>query len=126
MDTTLKQTMMPTQLLHLSVDVEMPSQVASNKQYIQEAIEFLLQNYSLAFGGGLPEQILQNLGIYKDISKENITVKSDALPTNEWEKMLERLGQDAMSPEEVIDFDKSRKEFRENFAMRDVMADETK
>jgi len=40
--------------------------------------------------------------------------------TNEWEKMLERLGQDAMSPKEITEFDKSRQEFRENFIMRDV------
>ena len=42
--------------------------------------------------------------------------------------MLERLGQDAMSPKEITEFDKSRQKFRDNFIMRDVdvMDDETK
>ena len=124
METTLKQTLMPTQLLHFSVDIEMPRQVKFNQESIQEAFKLLLQNYSQAFGASSPEQILHNLGIHQT----KITDSSDALPANGWEKMLERLGQDAMSPKEITEFDKSRQKFRDNFIMRDVdvMDDETK
>lgn len=79
-----------------------------------------MQNHSQAFCSHSAEQILLNLGI-KDESKslETSSQSRISLP-NEWEQMLRRLKQPPMTSEQRKNFDESRKEFRENFLMRDA------
>ncbi len=110
----------PTQTLHLAVDIEIQNQTKFNQQSIEKAIKLLLQNHSQAFCSHSAEQILLNLGI-KDESKslETSSQSRISLP-NEWEQMLRRLKQPPMTSEQRKNFDESRKEFRENFLMRDA------
>ncbi|OAD19969.1 hypothetical protein THIOM_004362 [Candidatus Thiomargarita nelsonii] len=108
MENTIEQNI-PTQTLHLAVDIEIPSKTEFNQQTIQQVIKLLLQNHSQAFCSNSPEQILQNLG-----------VKDETSSPNEWEQMLQRLKQPPMTLEQRKIFDESRQEFRENFFMPDI------
>jgi hypothetical protein len=91
MENTIEQSI-PTQTLHLAVDIEIPSQAEFNQQTIQQAIKLLLKNHS----------------------------QSETSSPNEWEQMLRRLKQPHIPLEQRKIFDESRQEFRENFFMRDI------
>jgi hypothetical protein len=108
------------QRLHLSVDIEMPPQVKFNQQIVQQTIELLLQNYYQAFDGHSPEQILHNLGIKKNTDLLDFSSQSESSSPNKWKKMLQRLQEHSLTPDELKHFNQARQEFRDNFVMRDV------
>ncbi|MDM8561180.1 hypothetical protein [Candidatus Parabeggiatoa sp. HSG14] len=121
MEKTIEQATMPTQVLHFSVDIEMPIQTQFNQQSIQKAIMLLLQKYHQAFSENSPEKILHNLGFKNETTQLDTPTQSDTSSPNEWEQMLQRLKQPPMTLEERKKFDSARQEFRENFIMRDII-----
>jgi len=122
MKKNIEPTTTPTQVLHLSIDIEMPLQTKFNQQSIQKAIRLLLQKCPQAFSDNSPEKILHNLGIKNETTILDTPTQLDtSSPPNEWEQMLQRLKQPSMTLENRKEFDKARQEFRENFIMQDTI-----
>jgi len=101
-----------SETLCLSVNLDVPSTVVNvNQEYIQEAIRIIFKNHPQALDVKSPEEVLQKLGFDFPTKK------------GKWTNFIERLEQHAMGKEAGKAFDEGRKEFRDNFVMKNPFSD---
>lgn len=107
-----------TDHIQLSIDIRLNEPVNLNPEYIQEVMKRLITNNPQAWIGNSPEEILQHFAIIPHKVSPPISKETSKI------KMLQRLKQHSMSPESLKKFNEGRKEFRENFIMKNPFLDE--